>query len=200
MKITINDQTFDLTNEQEVKLKKALGINGKQPHDVEVGDTFTIAGIEFIKFEDEGGVTTAVTKDIIFNSRFDFDNNDFSTSELLPRLNKEILHRIEVAIGADNVYTIETNLKSLDGHTNYGTLVSKVSLPTFDFYRKHVDIFDKHKVNVSWWLSTPWSTKTHGCETTVCLVRDDGALCCNDCYCDYGVRPLFHFKSSIFVS
>ena len=43
--------------------------------DIEVGKTFKIGNVEFIKFEDVCGVTKAVTKDVIFNSRFGDTNN-----------------------------------------------------------------------------------------------------------------------------
>ena len=37
---------------------------------VKNGEIFSIAGIEFIKFSDKKGITTAVAKDSLFNSVF----------------------------------------------------------------------------------------------------------------------------------
>lgn len=200
MTITINNQTFDLTDEQVTKLKKALNLNGKQLSEVAIGDTFKVADIEFIKFAEGDGAVVAVTKGILFSATFDSNNNNFATSSLLKRLQTEVLPKIEAATGADNMLEFETDLLSMDGLDDYGTVKSKISLPTFDFYRKHVRIFDKYKVNKWWWTCTPESTPTHGWATCVRIVCDDGSLDSGLCDCVNGVRPFCIFKSSIFVS
>ena len=198
--INLNGQTFNLTPDQVDKLQKALGINGKKLSYVAIGDTFKVADIEFIKVAEENGVVAAVTKDVLFNKQFDDDTNNFAKSSLLKYLQKEILPKIEAAIGANNVVEFETDLTSLDGLDNYGTMKSKISLPTFDFYRKHVKIFDKHKVNKSWWLSTADSTPAHAIQHWVRSVYGDGTLNADTYYYALGVRPVCHFVSSIFVS
>ena len=55
---------------------------------VKDGDTFKIAGIEFIKFPDKDGITPVVAKDILFRSEFG-DNNDLRASKVMKRL-KEV--------------------------------------------------------------------------------------------------------------
>ena len=198
--ININGQTFDLTPEQVDKLTKALGINGKTLSDVAIGDTFKVADVEFIKVAEENGEVIAVTKKVLCNKMFDNDTNNFSKSSLLKYLKNEVLPKIEAAVGVNNVVEFETDLTSLDGLDDYGTMKSKISLPTFDFYRKHVKIFDKYKVNQSWWLSTPDSTPTHGIKSWVRFVYVVGALNYDSCGRSFGVRPVCHFVSSIFVS
>lgn len=200
MTITINNQTFELTNEQVDKLKKALNLNDKQLSDVAIGDTFKVADIEFIKFAEEDGVVTAVAKDILFSEKFDGADNNFATSKLLAQLQYNVLPKIEAAVGADNVLEFETDLTSLDGLDDYGVMKSKISLPTFDFYRKNVKLFDKHKVKNWWWLSTPDSTTTHSWNTAVRIVDGDGALGNSRCNYSGGARPVCHFVSSIFIS
>ena len=196
MIITINNQTFDITAEQEEKLRKALGVSCRRLHDVAIGETFTVADIEFIKFSEENGAVAAVAKNVLFNASFDDTDNNFATSDLLQRLNRDVLPKL----GADNLLEFETDLMSVDGLNDYGTVKSKISLPTFDFYRKHVKLFDKYKVNKWWWLATPQSTKTHEWKTAVSYVCGDGTLGYSDCGYDCGVRPFCIFKSSIFVS
>lgn len=200
MKITINNQTFNLTVEQEAKLRTALSFNGKQLSDVAIGDTFMVADIEFIKFSEENGAVHVVTKDILFGSIFDKNNNNFATSHLLNHLKTEILPKIEAAVGAENLLKFETDLFSMDGLDDYGKVKSKISLPTFDFYRKYVKIFDKYKVNDWWWTSTPESTPTHSWDCAVRVVNNYGTLGRSNCNSNGGVRPLLTFKSSIFVS
>lgn len=163
-------------------------------------NTFEIAGIEFIKFFDKDGLTYAVSRDILFNSRFG-ENNNLAESKILKRLKTEVLPKIEKEVGAENVVEFETDLLSLDGSTKHGKLKSKISLPTFDFYRANVKTFDKYKVNNWWWLATPDSTTDHlndcwnTCVSPSGRVYDDG--------CDgsgIGVRPFCVFVSSISVS
>lgn len=168
---------------------------------VKNGEIFSIAGIEFIKFSDKKGITTAVAKDSLFNSVFG-DNNNFATSTIKKRLEEEILPKLEAEIGAENIVEHEVDLLSLDGSKKWGKAKCKVSLPTFDFYRQNRKIFEKYKLDEYWWLSTPDSTSEYylNDDWEVC-VSPDGFI--ND-YCgggfDIGVRPFFTFVSSISIS
>ena len=163
--------------------------------------TFKIGDIEFIKFSDVGGVTTAVTKDTVFYSTFG-SNNNFKESSILKRLEEEVLTKISEQIGSDNICDITTDLTTLDGLKTYGTMTSKVSLPTFDFYRNNVEIFDKYKVDAWWWTATPDSAEPHrnNCLWVVCVSPSGDIYDGHYDYYDDGVRPFFRFVSSIFVS
>ena len=174
--------------------------NNVQLSTIENGKTFKIGDVEFIKFSDIDGVTTAVAKDIVFKSRFGDDNN-FGTSDVLKRLNNEFLPQIAGFVGEDNICDIETDLTTLDGLKPYGTLTSKVTLPTFDFYRENVEIFDKYKLRCWWWLATPESAAPHDSPNWIVSVSPSGYVYGNDDNDgDYGVRPFLRFVSSIFVS
>lgn len=164
------------------------------------GETFFIAGIEFIKFSDKNGITTAVAKDSIGDYRFG-DSNNFAESHIKKMLEEEFLPKIEKEIGAENVVEHKVDLLSLDGSTRYGKVKCKVSLPTFDFYRKNVKIFDEYKLDGWWWLATPDSTIDHRNDWWVVCVSPIGLFnyyrCSND-FC--GVRPFLTFISSISIS
>ena len=108
---------------------------------VKDGETFKIGDTEFIKFPDTDGMTPVVMKDIAFTSRFG-NSNDLRKSDVLKKLEEEFLPKVVAAIGRENLCTIKTDLTTLDGLKPYGVMESIVSLPTFDFYREHVDIFD----------------------------------------------------------
>lgn len=166
---------------------------------VGVGEVFSVAGFKFIKFYDENGNTVAVAKDSWFNSTFG-RNNNLAESKILKRLKEEVLPKIEAAIGAENVVEHEVDLLSLDGSEKWGKIKGKISLPTFDFYRKHVKIFDKHKVNGWWWLATPDTTSEHLNDDWVRCVSPNGDINGNVCDYDGGVRPFLIFVSSISVS
>lgn len=167
---------------------------------VKDGETFNLAGIEFIKFSSVNGQTPVVTRDVLFRSIFG-NNNDLRQSTVLKKLKAEYLPKIIEAIGEENLCTIHTDLTTLDGLNAYGVMESKISLPTMDFYRANVDIFDKYNPGTWWWLATPESAQPHyGPWYTLC-VSPSGCIYF-DRYCngDYGVRPFLILKSSIFGS
>ena len=173
---------------------------------VEVGKTFEIGGVEFIKFSGGAdGQTIAVAKDIAFYSEFG-KNNNFAQSYVLNKLTKEFFPKIADAVGEENVCEIETDLTTLDGLKTYGTMKSKVSLPTFDFYRANVEIFDRYKLDNWWWLATPDSAAPHYEDNPwVLCVAPSGNIDFNDHYDDScnsigGVRPFLIFVSTISVS
>ena len=167
---------------------------------VKDGETFKIAGMEFIKFPEQNGCTPAVLKNIAFSSRFG-DNNDLRDSEVLKRMQTEILPKIIAEVGEENLCTIKTDLTTLDGLKTYGEMESLISLPTLDFYRANVEIFDKHNPGKWWWLATPESAKPHDDPWWILCVSPSGCLINVFCNCiDLGVRPFLIFKSSIFES
>lgn len=164
------------------------------------GDTFEVAGIEFIKFPSRNGMTPVVSKDILFRSSFGEDN-DFRKSKILKTLESEYLPRIIEAVGDENICTIKTDLTTLDGLKKYGVMESLVSLPTLDFYRANAEIFDKYNPCSWWWLATADSAKPHYDPIWSLCVSPSGAICYVDFNVDYyGVRPFYIFKSSIFGS
>ena len=166
---------------------------------VKDGDIFRLAGMEFIRFPSIDGKTPVVMRDIAFSSRFG-DNNDLRSSDALKKMQKEILPQIMEAIGEENVLTFQTDITALDGLKPYGVIESKISLPTIDFYREHVEIFDKYQVDEWWWLATPESAPPHSAPKWVVCVAPSGdnRYRCNSC--DFGVRPFLIFNSSIFES
>lgn len=166
--------------------------------EIKTGEIFKVANIEFIKFADENGHTIAVAKEGLFFSRFGNDNN-FAKSIVKQRLDSEILPKIEKAIGAENIIEHEVDLLSLDGDDKWGKAKCKISIPTFDFYRKNVKMFDKHLLGNWWWLATPDSTATHYNDDWVCCVSPRGCFGGSGFYHDYAVRPFMIFVSSISV-
>lgn len=163
------------------------------------GETFELAGMQFVKFPDEGGMTPVMVKDILFDSAFG-DNNNLATSTVLRRLTKEFLPMVEKAVGKENLCLIRTDLTTLDGLKPYEDLESFVSLPTLGFYRKHVEIFDRHNPRKWWWLATPESANPHDSPNWTLCVSPFGRINRDIFNFRIGVRPFCILKSSIFES
>lgn len=166
--------------------------------EIKIGELFKVADIEFIKFADENGNTVAVARESVFNSTFG-NNNNFATSRIKSRLESEILPKIEKSIGAENIVEHQVDLLSLDGDDKWGKVKCKISIPTFDFYRHNVKMFDKYKLGKWWWLSTPDTTTKHYTDDWAVGVSPHGSF--GSYYCCYSgwVRPFIIFVSSISV-
>ena len=163
------------------------------------GELFEVAGIEFIKFADENGQTVAVAKDTLFDSCFG-DNNNFATSDVKLKLEEKILSKIEKAIGAENIIEHEVDLLSLDGDDKCGKVMCRISIPTFDFYRANVKIFDKYNPDQWWWIATPDTTSAHYNDSWILCVAPAGDVNYDGYFNCNGVRPFLIFNSSISVS
>ena len=162
---------------------------------IQDGETFTVAGYEFIKFPAVDGKVPVVARDILYTSRFG-DNNNLTESKVLADLHQDLLPKIIEAVGRENLCAFYTDLTALDGLKPYPVLESLVSLPTFDFYRDHVEVFDKYPVDDWWWTATPESAKPHDSPRWIVCVAPSGLIYGGDY--DGGVRPFLLFESSIF--
>lgn len=169
-----------------VKINKNIGI----------GDTFELAGFTWMILDiNEKGYYCLASG--IEDREFDEDSNDWKSSSLRKYLNGEYLKKICDSVGSENIVSFERDLISLDGRNNYGTCDDKVSLLTFDEYRKYREVV---KLNGYWWLLTPWGVKRDGYESSVSVVFPSGCVGYVNCYGSHGVRPFCIFDSSIFES
>lgn len=168
-------------------------------HGVKDGETFQVGEFEFIKFPATAAGTPVVAKNIVFRSEFG-PNNNLDESYVLQKMKAEILPKIVEAVGEENLCTFKTDLTTWDGLKPYEDLESKISLPTMDFYREHVKIFDQHKVDSWWWLATPESAQPHNDPDWILCVAPSGFIYFDGCNFGFGVRPFLIFESSIFGS
>jgi len=120
---------------------------------------------------------------------------------VLQKLKKNVLPKIIDTIGEENICTFKTDLTTLDGLKPYEDLESMISLPTFDFYRQNVAIFDRYNPGDWWWLATPESAQPHYDPSWVVCVSPRGDVDISlFSIVDFGVRPFLIFKSTIFES
>ena len=172
----------------------------KKINNVQDGETFKIAGIEFIKFPATAEGVPVVAR-YLQNTMAFGDNNDLRESKVLRWLREEFIPKIVAAIGEENLVSFKTDLTTLDGLKDYGYMESKISLPTMDFYRQNVEIFDRHPVKDWWWLATPESCRPHDDPYWTLCVAPSGFIDYYHYHYDsHGVRPFLIFKSTIFES
>lgn len=169
-----------------VKINKNIGI----------GDTFELAGFTWmiLDINEEGYYCLSSS---IEDREFDEYSNDWKPSSLRKYLNGEYLEKICDSVGSENIVSFERDLISLDGRNDYETCEDKVSLLTFDEYRKYREVV---KLNGYWWLLTPWGVKRDGYENSVAVVCPSGSFDYDYCGLNRGVRPFCIFDSSIFES
>lgn len=193
--IMLNNQKIELTEEQSREIKRIYGVQQVKLCDIPDGDTFKIGKYEFIKFPSKNGVIPVVLKGSLGDMAFG-DSNNFAKSKKLRSRLDDFLKEITAVIGKDNVEDFKVNLTALDG-TGYDSIWSKVSLPTLDFYRENRLIFEKHKLDLYWWLATADSSNNR---FALCVTPGGDVYyrLCN--LNDIGVRPFCKLNSKIFVS
>ena len=172
-------------------------LKGEKFRGLKIGDTFELAELtwKILDRTDKGIVCLAERIKDSFNFGL---NNDWKESSLRKYLNKDFYENLVNEIGEDHVVTFERDLISLDGQKEYGKCEDKVSIISFDEYRKYRELIPN--AEYWWWTLTPDSTKCNGDTLWIRIVSPSGHVS-NNCYYDSGgVRPLCIFSSSLFES
>lgn len=172
-------------------------LKGEKFRGLKIGDTFELAELtwKILDRTDKGIVCLAERIKDSFNFGL---NNDWKESSLRKYLNKDFYENLVNEIGEDHVVTFERDLISLDGQKEYGKCEDKVSIISFDEYRKYRELIPN--AEYWWWTLTPDSTKCNGVTSWIRIVSPSGNFYgnCYDFSC--GVRPLCIFSSSLFES
>ena len=196
--ISINGVKTELTQEQVEQIRASFGLASVRLSSVAVGDTVKIGDHELIVLEQSGDTTAVICKDFIDTCAFGSSNN-YDGSDV-DKLCSEFATKLAKVIGEDNMILHTVDLTSDDGLKDYGSVKRFASLLTAELYRRYVYTLDKYKPDAWWWLATPYSTPTHGYESTVDCVSPRGFIG-RDCYGFVnGVRPFCILNSNIFVS
>ena len=146
---------------------------------------------EPIKTDEKG--TYYLLYDNFMSSTFG-KNNNYAESYVRSRLNKsKLANELKETFG-DRLVPIKTDLLSLDGLDDYGTVNGDIlAIPTIDLYRERRKNITS--LGFSWWLATPDSTPS-GCGSDgVQGVSSDGGVDCRWCRGGLAVRPFFILKS-----
>lgn len=193
--------TLEELQQQFNDLKKRVSIlegNSKRKINVEpkAGNQFVLAGLKW-KIIDVLGLGCMCLAERSESMEFDPDVNDWRISRLRQHLNSGLLEKIENEIGEENVIKFERDLLSVDGQNQYRACKDKVSLLTFDEYRKYRSLIPDE--DYCWWLLTPWSTSCNGHYVWTTAVLPAGRIYYYACNLNFCVRPVCIFSSSIFA-
>lgn len=172
-------------------------LKGEKFRGLKIGDTFELAELtwKILDRTDKGIVCLAERIKDSFNFGL---NNDWKESSLRKYLNKDFYENLVNEIGEDHVVTFERDLISLDGQKEYGKCEDKVSIISFDEYRKYRELIPN--AEYWWWTLTPDSTKCNGDTSWIRIVSPSGDVSNGSCNNGSGVRPLCIFSSSLFES
>lgn len=110
--------------------------------------------------------------------QFDKESNNWKLSNLRKYLNNVIYSHIANEVGEENIIPFERNLLAMDGSTDYGTCVDKVSLLSFDEYRRYRPLIPNCRNH--WWTLTPLAPK---CKS-ICIISSFG-------------EPYFNYENEI---
>lgn len=183
--------------EQEVKALKAE-LNGSKFKGLGAGDTFELIGLtwKILGITDKGYMCLAERMED--SRRFGSDCNNWAASNLRNYLNTIVCDKICEEIGEENLVEFERDLLSMDGQTEYGKCMDKVSILSFDEYRENRSMIPN--AGYYWWLLTPDSTPCNDDGRFVRVVCPSG--CINSGRYDFSdcVRPFCIFSSSLFES
>lgn len=152
-----------------------------------------ICGMTWTKIKEDENGTYYLLDGILECSEFG-KNNNYAESYIRKKLNNgNLVNKLKEKFG-DRLTPISTNLLSLDGLDDYGTVEGDVlAIPTIDLYRECRKYIPK--INKWWWLATPNSTSS-GCGSGgVQYVYSVGDV--DYCWCSGigGVRPFFILKA-----
>lgn len=168
------------------------------------GDIFKVNDVQYIVLEQFwNGTTAVIRKDILSESMvFGLDDNDWKNSEIRKFLNSEYLGGLKESFGQDSIVNHVTELKSLDGLSDYGRCTDKVGLLSIEqYWRYRESIGDKlYESENAWWLVTPDSTPSGFGSNGVLHVGSMGDIGCSVCNFCMGIRPYFVLRDSVMVA
>lgn len=193
MNVTIND----VENGVEIIINDG---NMSQLSELKLWDIFYDSDGESWVVTDIFDNSIEVTKSNLLEKTMSFGkSNNYAESYWREFLNNEYIKDVERKFGKENVLKHSVDLTSMDGFKDYGSVEDRVTIRTFDQYRKQAPHFELE--NLVEWLATPNQTPKRNDTSYVQFVYADGYVSCSDCdWRSNGVRPVLHLKSSIFVS
>ncbi len=197
--ICINNQKINLSEDQVQQIRGSFDLPGDQLADVPAAGIAKIGNHEMIVLEHIGGATLLLRKDPLRESQEFGTNNNYNGS-YVDAICQEFAKEIAAIVGDDNLLLHDVDLTADDGLKDYGVIQRYASILTAPQARQYVEILDKYKLDVPFWLATAWSTPTHDDKSLVNCVWPSVGVNLSNCSDDRAVRPFCILKSNIFVS
>lgn len=145
-------------------------------------------------FWTEDGNAAILKKEILCNMNFGKDNN-YDGCYVDKYLTDTYLKEMERKFGAENIVEHDVDLTSLDGEDDYGVIRRKLSIPTFDIYKKYKKIIKKFLGKI-FLLATANSTPSGDGSHFVHYVDSYGRFSYDWYDYENGVRPFAIVKPS----
>ena len=155
---------------------------------VEQGGVFKWYGRDYIKLDTLTGCCLCLTKNVLFDSKFDDDTNNWRISQLRNDIKTEFIPDTE------DLISFYRNLTTADGLTEYGNCMDRISMLTCDEYRKYRKFIPT--TDVGYWTITADSPE---CSHNVRYVYSDGSLNNGSARYRCGVRPLICLDNGTLV-
>ena len=171
--------------------------NFKLPNNLKSGDVFKdIDGDEWILLYRKESEIGILRKEFLKEMKFG-SNNNYNGCDVDKYLCNTYLPELERKFGKENIVEHEVDLLSLDGENDYGVIKRKISLLTFDEYRRNKKAIKKY-INKWFWLATPNSTPSGYGSDSVRYVGSCGVVGYGWCDGCRAVRPFLILKDSVF--
>lgn len=201
-KMTLKELEKLLGHKIELVDKKIVPVE-----DVPVGDTFMFAGVEFVVLNNNGTGIEVITKNVQNESVFDSATNRYVNSMASSKCNlfyetmksHKDFKDAKAKLNEDVLLTFEMDLTTLDGRSVGPMRGCHVELPTFDIYRKYVNILDEHQCNKSWMFATAISTKENGDENVCIWDKKTKTIAFMYIQHTAGIRPYMIFNKKVVV-
>ena len=191
--VYLDGQKQLLTEDQEIRVRRALA--PPTLGEIAEGQVVSLGGVEFIVLRHLVDATEMITRDVIWQTIFDGETNNYAQSGLREIMDR-LADQLAGAVGAENLLRHTVSLTADDGLKDYGQVVDRASPLTAGQYRTYVEILDRYPVEQWWWLATPYTTPTHDTDNLVRCVSPLGALFQEHHEAkDGGVRPFLCLSS-----
>lgn len=193
------DKILEKAKELVAMLEEMEEVDKVELSTVAPGGVINFGEDEFVVLDHDDGGTLVISKELMAEDVKFGDNTDFNGSNVQNVLHKDILPKLEEAVGKDNILSQTIKLTTIDNQNVYEDVTGKIRLLTFDEARKYNLLIVNEDLSDYWWLMTPWTSRDRW-RNLVAVISSVGSIGRRYCYFSQGVRPVLYLKSNIFVS
>lgn len=193
VKVGINQDIEIIEENNGTRTVRIRNIHEKQFSTYRTGDTFNMAGHEWIVLDTNFKTDSSYGIGVILKDFYTIMNfgisTDFAESNARKYLHDVVLDTIRSNIEGEIMYTIADS-HSLDGQNEYIHTSCYIRYLTYDEARKYNQFLVSEDIEYKWWTCTPWSTRERGCDYDMVTIDPSGMISRSNCKEERcGVRP-----------